>query len=283
MAKKKAATEKKRFGSGPRSMWGGSITFGLVNIPIRLQPGVKKKNVHFHLVHDKDNARLQRKFFCSVEHKEVPEDEIKKAYDVGGDKRVIVEKEELDALHPKGDRTIDILYFVDQEKIDPSFFDAPYYLQPDTRAMKAYDLLVQALKETGKAGICQFVMRSRQYIGLIRPDHTVLSLETMHFDDEVITPDELPWAPREVRLNPKELNAAKDLVNSLATDFEPRKLRDDYREAVLKLIDRKTAQKITVEEKGPEEKESPEVIDLMSALQKSLEQVKKHHKGRKAA
>jgi DNA end-binding protein Ku len=262
-------------------MWTGSITFGLVNVPIRLQPGVKKKTVHFHLVHEKDNARLKRKFFCALEHKEVPEDEIKKAYDTGNDEQVIVEKEELEKLHPKADRAIDILYFVDEKKIDPAYFDTPYYLQPEETAKKAYELLVAALKETGKAGICQFVMRSRQYIGLVRAEGTVLSLETMHFDDEVITPDELKWAPREVKLNPREIKAAEDLIESLSTDFEPEKLHDDYREAVLKLIDRKTASK-TVAEPEAEEKEGPDVIDLMSALQKSLAQVKKN-KVKKAA
>src|SRR5206468_3865395 len=130
------------------AMWSGSITFGLVNIPIRLQPGVKKKDVHFHLVHQKDNARLKRRFFCSLEHKEVPDDEIKKAYDVGHGQNVIVEKEELDALHPKAERAIDILYFVNEKDIDPAYFDAPYYLQPETSAKKAYELLVQALNDT---------------------------------------------------------------------------------------------------------------------------------------
>jgi DNA end-binding protein Ku len=279
---KKAPKKKfhKRSSGGPRSMWTGSISFGLVNIPIRLQPGVKKKTVHFHLVHEKDNARLKRKFFCSLEHKEVPDDEIKKAYDVGGDQNVIVEKEELEELQPKTERTIDILYFVDEKKIDPAYFDTPYYLQPDEAAKKPYELLVQALRETGKAGICQFVMRSRQHIGLVRAEETVLSLETMHFDDEVITVDELKWAPNEIKVNPRELKAAQELVESLSTEFEPEKLHDTYRESVLKLIDRKTAKKEMAEEKGVEEKDGPEVIDLMAALKKSLEQVKKH-KGKK--
>jgi DNA end-binding protein Ku len=282
MAAKTATRKKKAPFRGPRAMWSGSISFGLVNIPIRLQPGVKKKDVHFHLVHEKDNARLQRRYYCSLEHKEVPADEIKKAYDVGGDQRVIVEAEELESLQPKAERTLDILYFVDEKDIDPSFFDRPYYLQPEERATKAYELLVEALKSTGKAGIVQFVMRSRQHIGLIRADDTVLSLETMHFDDEVITPDELKWAPREIRLNSKELKAAEDLVSSLSEKFEPKKLHDSYREAVLKLIDRKSGQTVTAGEEKKEEQEGPEVIDLMSALRKSLEQVKKN-KGKRAA
>jgi DNA end-binding protein Ku len=283
MAKKQnRSAQKPTRGAGAHAMWGGSITFGLVNIPVRLQQAVKKKSVHFHLVHEKDNARLRRKYFCSLEHKEVPDDEIKKAYDVGHNEHVIVEKEELDKLHPQADRTLDILYFVDQKEIDPSFFDTPYYLQPETTAKKAYQLLVQALADTQKAGVCQFVMRSRQYVGLIRAEGAVLSLETMHFDDEVIRVDQLSWAPRENPLNPRELSAAKDLVESLTTPFEPKKLHDDYREAVLKMIDRKTPKKQRAAEKPAEEQESPDVIDLMSALKKSLDQVKKH-KGKKAA
>jgi DNA end-binding protein Ku len=271
----------------PKSMWKGSITFGLVNIPIRLHPGVKKKAVRFHLLHDKDNARLVRKYFCSVENKEVSNDEIKKGYDLGGDEHVVVEKEELEELQPKADRTIDILYFVDYHKIDPAYFEKPYYLMPEDNAKKTYQLMVEALEKTGKAGVCQFNLRGRQYIGIIRAERTVLMLETMYFEDEVITADELKSPPAPMKLRSQEVKAAEDLIESLSEEFEPRKLHDDYRESVLKLIDRKAAEKqVVVSEKAngkrEEDEEGPEVIDLMSALKKSLEQVKKN-KPKKAA
>jgi DNA end-binding protein Ku len=271
----------------PRPMWAGSISFGLVNIPIRMHTGVKKKAVRFHLLHDKDNSRLIRKYFCAEENKEVPNDEIKKGYDVGSEEHVVVDKEELEELRPKATRTIDILYFVDYKKIDPAYFERPYYLMPEETAKKSYQLLVESLEKTGKAGICQFVLHNRQYVGLLRAEKTVLMLETMYFEDEVITVDELKTLPPTVKVNPREVKAAEDLIESLSTDFEPEKLRDEYRVSVLKLIDKKQADQATVTAAGAkgkmdEEEQGPEVIDLMSALKKSLEQVKKN-KPKKAA
>jgi len=265
----------------PRSMWSGSISFGLVNIPVSMQPAIKKKTVHFHLVHDKDNARLKRRYVCSLEHKEVPDDEVKKAYDTAPDEHVIVEKEELEAIAPRGTRTIDILYFVDHTEIDPAYFDKPYYLMPNENAKKAYALLAHALEHSGKAGICQYIIRNRQYIGIVRAVKGVLSLENMHFDDEVITVDELKWHAPKVAISDREVKAAGDLIESLTTPFAPKKLHDTYREAVLKLIDRKKS-KAVITEPTKEEKEESGVIDLMAALQKSLEEVKKH-KTRKVA
>ena len=268
----------------PKSMWSASISFGLVNIPIRLHAGVRQKNVKFHLLHAKDNARLKRKYFCSAEDKEVPPDEIKKAYEVSKGEEVIVEKEELEELHPKSTNAIDILYFVEPTEIDPAYFDRPFYLMPTDNAKKAYQLLVEALKKTAKGGICQFSMRNKTYIGLVRAVEHVLTLETMHFEDEVISVNELKNMPATAVINDRELKAAQSLVESLVTKFEPEKLQDHYRQAVMKLIDKKMSEGKVVQDKPgkKKDKEDPGVIDLMAALEKSLEEVKKH-RGRKAA
>jgi DNA end-binding protein Ku len=279
--KTEAPEEPKKTSQRTRSMWSGTISFGLVNIPVRLIMGTRKKDVHFHLLHEKDNARLQRKYVCSADGKEVPQDEIKKAYQMPSDQMVIVEEEELKALAPKASRTIELLYFVDSTEIDPAYFDVPYYLAPGENAANAYNLLLAAMKSTKKAAISQFVLRNKEYIALVRPGENVLRLETMRFPDEIVFADELDWAPTNVKVNERELKTAEALIESLAGKFEPKKLHDDYREAVLQLVKKKAAGQEVVTQPEPEN-DQPEVIDLMAALQKSLH-VAKTQKLKKSA
>ena len=269
-------------GAGARPLWNGTISFGLINIPVRLYMGVRRKGVRFHLLHEKDNARLTRKYVCPVEDKEVPADEIKKGYEISRDQHVIVEEKELEALMPKASRTIELLYFVDVGEVDPVYFETPYYLLPDENAAKAYRLLHNALNSKKKAAIAQFVLRNKEYIALVRSVDTVLCLDTMRYPDEVVFAQDLNWKPPEVKIRDQELKMAGDLIDSLTSRFEPGKLHDDYREAVMDLVKRKAeGEKIVTA--PTEEEESPQVIDLMAALQKSLHQAKGHSKLKKTA
>jgi DNA end-binding protein Ku len=254
-----------------RSIWRGAISFGLVNVPVKLYSAVSKKTVRFNQLHEKDNSRIQMKRFCADEDEEVPFEEIVKGYEISPGRYVVITPEELEGLDPKKTRTIDIEDFVDLDEIDPLYYEHPYYLAPDTGAAKPYKLLLEALKETNKVAIARVVIRSKEYLTAIRPagDGDVLTMETMLFADELIDPGDLDELPdQDVRATEREVDMARQLIESLATGFEPGKYRDEYRERVLELIEQKASgQEITV----TAEPEEPAVVpDLMAALEASL-------------
>src|SRR4051794_4671761 len=252
-----------------RSIWRGAISFGLVNVPVKLYSAVSKKTVRFNQLHETDHSRIQLKRFCADEEAEVPYEEIVKGYEISPGRYVVITPEELELLDPKKTRTIDIEDFVDLDEIDPLFYEHPYYLAPDTGAAKPYKLLLEALRETNKVAIARVVIRSKEYLTAIRPAGDVLTMETMLFADELIDPsdiDELPDA--DVRATEREIDMARQLIESLATGFEPTKYHDEYRERVLDLIERKAeGQEITV---AAEPEEPAAVPDLMAALEASL-------------
>src|SRR3954453_16822416 len=248
-----------------RSIWIGAISFGLVNVPVKLYSAVSKKTVRFNQLHERDNSRIQLKRFCAEEDQEVPYEEIVKGYEISPGQYVVISSEELEALDPQKTRTIDIEDFVDLDDIDPLFYDHPYYLAPDTGASKPYKLLLEALRETNKVAIARVVIRSKEYLTAIRPAGDVLTMETMLFADELIDPGDIDELPDEdVRATEREVDMARQLIESLATDFEPSKYRDEYRERVLELIEQKAAgQEVTV----TAEPEAPAAVpDLMAAL-----------------
>jgi DNA end-binding protein Ku len=252
-----------------RSIWRGAISFGLVNVPVKLYSAVSKKTVRFNQLHEKDNARIQLKRFCADEDQEIPYEEIVKGYEISPGRYVVITPEELENLDPKKTRSIDIEDFVDLDEIDPLFYEHPYYLAPDTGAAKPYKLLLEALKETNKVAIARVVIRSKEYLTAIRPAGDVLTMETMLFADELIDPGDLDELPDEdVRATEREVDMARQLIESLATDFDPTKYRDEYRERVLELIERKASgQEIAM----PAEPEEPVAVpDLMAALEASL-------------
>jgi DNA end-binding protein Ku len=256
----------------PRSIWRGAISFGLVNVPVKLYSAVSKKTVRFNQLHATDHARINMKRVCSVEGDEVPYDQIVKGYEISPDQYIVIEPAELEALDPKKTRTIDIEDFVDIEQIDPLYYEHPYYLMPDTGAAKAYKLLLQALRESGKVAIARVVIRQKEYLTAIRPagdGRDVLTMETMLFSDELIDPEQIDEFPDpDVQATEREVQMAQQLVESLSTDFEPSKYRDTYREQVLELIERKAAgEEIAVQ--APSE-EPQAVPDLMAALEASL-------------
>ena len=252
-----------------RSIWRGAISFGLVNVPVKLYSAVSKKNVQFNQLHGKDSSRIKMKRFCADEDEEVPYEEIVKGYEVSPGRYVVITPEELDGLDPKKTRTIDIEDFVDLDEIDPLYYEHPYYLAPDTGAAKPYRLLLAALKETNKVAIARVVIRSKEYLTAIRPAGDVLTMETMLFADELIDPGDIDELPDEdVKATKREVDMARQLIESLATEFEPAKYRDEYRDRVLDLIERKAeGQEIAV----TAEPEAPKAVpDLMAALEASL-------------
>jgi DNA end-binding protein Ku len=253
----------------PRAIWSGAISFGLVNIPVKLYSAVSKKTVRFHQIDAESGARVRQKR-VGPDDEEIPYDQIVKGYEIGPDRYVTITSEELDALAPEKTRTIDIEDFVDLEEIDPIYYDHPYYLAPDTGASKAYQLLVDAMEDAGKVAIARVVIRSKEQLVAIRPREGTLAMETMLFADEVVPTDTLEelGTDGEVKTTDRELTMARQLIDSLSSDFEPEKYHDEYRERVLDMIERKAqGETIVIEEPT---KEPEKVPDLMAALEASI-------------
>src|SRR5215211_3566895 len=258
-----------------RAIWSGAISFGLVNIPVKLYSAVSRKTVRFHQIDAESGQRIRQQRVNPSSGDEVPYEQIVKGYEIGPDRYVTITPEELESLEPQKTRTIDIEDFVDLEQIDPIFYDHPYYLAPDTGAAKAYRLLVDAMEESGKVAVARVVLRSKEHLVAIRPRDGALAMETMLFSDEVIPPEsleELAAADGDVKTSDRELTMAQQLIDSLSSEFEPEKYRDEYRERVLDLIERKAAgEEIAVQPEAPQPKAVP---DLMAALEASLAAVK---------
>jgi DNA end-binding protein Ku len=258
----------------PRSIWSGAISFGLVNVPVKLYSAVSRKTVRFHQLNRETGNRISQRRVDPVTEEEVSYDDIVKGYELTKDSYVVITPEELEALDPEKTRTIDIEDFVDLEDIDPIFYDHPYYLVPDTGATKAYGLLLNAMQESGKVAIAKVVLRSKEQLVAIRPQEDLLCMETMIFADEVVSHesiDDLPDA-KDLKASARELKMAQQLIESLSTEWEPEKYRDEYREKVLGLIERKAAgEEIAVQPEAPQPTKVP---DLMAALEASLAAVK---------
>src|SRR3954451_25456231 len=252
----------------PRSIWSGAISFGLVNVPVKLYTAVRKKDVRFHQLHEKDGVRIQQKRVCPEEDKEVPYEEIVKGYEVSKGQYVMVEPEELEALDPEATHTIDIEDFVHLEEIDPLFFDSSYYLVPDSRGGKAYRLLLNAMSEAGMGGIARVVLRTKQYLAAVRPVDDALVLTTMNYADEVMDASELDLPSSTEKPSAREMEMADRLISSLATESDPAQYHDTYRERVLEMIEQKAEGKEVVVQ--PQTKAAAPVVDLMAALEASL-------------
>jgi DNA end-binding protein Ku len=257
-------------------MWSGAISFGLVNVPIKLYSAVSKKTVRFHQLNGETGSRIQQKRVDSTTGEEVPYESLVKGYELTKDRYVIINPDELDALDPEKSRTIDIEDFVDLADIDPVYYDHPYYLVPDKGAAKAYGLLLNAMRESGRVAIARVVLRSKEQLVAIRParDGDVLMMETMIFADEVVPKEDLDGLPEaeELKVSDREVKMAQQLIDSLATEFEPERYKDSYREKVLELIEAKAAgEEIAV---APEAPAPAKVPDLMAALEASLAAVR---------
>ncbi len=257
-----------------RAIWSGAISFGLVNVPVKLYSATSPKSVRFHQLSSKTGARIRQKRVDPSTGEEVPFEEIVKGYELSPDRYVLIEPEELDALDPKATKTIDIEEFVDLNEIDPIYYDHSYYLAPTTGGAKAYRLLLDAMREAGKVAIGRIVIRSKQQLCALRPADDVMTLSTMLFGDEVLAPDRIDEldALGEAEASDRELKMAQQLIDSLSAEFDPSKFRDDYRDRVLDLIERKAAgEEIAVQ---PEAEDTGPAPDLMAALEASLAEVR---------
>jgi DNA end-binding protein Ku len=255
-------------------MWSGAISFGLVNVPVKLYSAVSRKTVRFHQLNAETGHRIAQKRVDSVTGEEVPYEQIVKGFELTKERYVVITPEELDSVSPEKTRAIDIEDFVDLEDIDPIFYDHPYYLVPDKGAGKAYGLLLEAMRESGKVAIARVVLRSKEQLVAIRPAGDVLTMETMIFHDEVVATDELDEVPdaKDLKTSDRELKMAQQLIDSLSSDFEPSKYHDEYREKVLELVERKAeGEEIAIQ---PQAEEPEKVPDLMAALEASLAAVK---------
>jgi DNA end-binding protein Ku len=261
----------------PRSIWTGAISFGLVTVPVKLYSAVNRKTVRFHQLSGKTGVRIAQKRVDPQSGEEVAYEDIVKGYELSPDRYVVVEPDELATLQPKKTKTIEIEDFVELSQIDPIFYDHPYYLAPGPGGAKPYRLLLEAMAESEKVAIARVVIRSKEQLVAIRAMGDVLEMATMLFVDEIAPPqqlDELP-DPKEVKTTKRELEVAKQLIDSLAGDFEADKYRDTYREEVLALIERKAEGKEIAVQPEAEDVPAP-APDLMSALKASLDAVRAH-------
>jgi DNA end-binding protein Ku len=259
----------------PRSIWTGAISFGLVTVPVKLYSAVNRKTVRFHQLSSKSGARIAQKRVDPQSGEEVAYEDIVKGYELAPDRYVVIEPAELDTLQPKKTKTIEIEDFVELSQIDPIYYDHPYYLAPGPGGAKPYRLLLEAMAETDKIAIARVVIRSKEQLVAIRAMGDVLEMATMLFADEISPPerlDELPDAG-EVQTTKRELDIAKQLIGSLAGDFEPQKYHDSYRADVLALIERKAEGKEIVLAPDSEPLAEP-APDLMAALKASLDAVR---------
>jgi DNA end-binding protein Ku len=256
-------------------MWTGTIGFGMVTVPVKLYSAVDRKTVRFHQLAGKSGVRVAQKRVDPSSGEEVPYAEIVKGYELAPDRYVVIEPGELETLEPKKTKTIEIEEFVDLSQIDPVYYDHPYYLAPGQGGAKPYRLLLEAMRETGKVAIARVVIRSKEQLVAVRPMGDVLGMATMLFADEVLSPERLDEVAdaKDVKTTKRELDIAKQLVESLAGDFKPDAFQDTYREQVLALIERKAQGKAITVQPSPEEAAAP-APDLMSALKASLDAVR---------
>src|SRR6188474_2294223 len=267
-----------------RAIWKGSISFGLVNIPIGLFPATRTEELKFRLLRSKDLSPVNYKRVAEADGKEVSWDEIVKGYEYEKGKFVVLQEEDFQRVDLEATQTVDIQDFVDLEEIDPMFFYKPYYLEPQKGGDKAYALLRDALKDTNKVGVAKVVIKTRQYLAGVKPEDGALLLELMHFADELADPTKL-HVPKTLEVGKREMTMAKSLIDSMSSKWNPEKYRDDYREALMEVIEEKVeAGGKEIEEKPkPKPRPSTKVIDLVSVLQESLNKTKKAHHARKSS
>jgi DNA end-binding protein Ku len=263
----------------PRPIWSGSLSVGLVNVPVKLMSATRDLGVHFNQLHEKDKSRIEVRRVCTEENEEVPWEEVARGYELESGELIMLTDEELEAADPKKTRTIDIEAFVDLEEIDPVFFDHPYYLVPDSNeaAVRAYHLLRNVMERSDQVAIARFVLRTKEYLVAVRTRGEAITLTTMLFHDEVRSPDEV-GIDKLPKAKPKEVEQAVKLVKALQRDFDPANYDDEHRNRLLALIDKKRkGQEIEI----PDEPEAPKPVpDLMAALEASIQRMKSG--GRKA-
>jgi DNA end-binding protein Ku len=255
-----------------RAIWSGSISFGLLNVPVKLYSAVARRGISLREIRESDGVRIRHRRVAEGTEEEVPYEKIVKAFEIAPDRYVPLSKDELAALAPEKTRAIEVQDFVELGEIDPIYFDSPYYLGPADGAERAYSLLARAMKESDKVAIARFVFRNKEHLAAIRPADGVLTLTTMRFADEVVPPSELEDVlPAEApKVAKREVEMAEQLIDSLTREFDPSAYRDEYREELLAMIERKAEGKELVSAPAGEEREPTKAPDLMAALEESI-------------
>jgi DNA end-binding protein Ku len=255
-----------------RAIWKGSISFGLVNIPIAVYPATRREEFKFRLLRKSDLSPVNYKRVAEKDGREVPWDQIVKGYEYEKGKYVVLKDEDFQRVDVEATQTVDIQDFVELDEIDPIFFYKPYYLEPQKGGDKAYALLRDALKDSKKVGVAKVVIKTREYLAGVKPEDGALVLELMHFADELADTSKL-HIPKKVEVGKREMTMAKSLIDSMSSKWNPEKYKDDYREALMEVIEEKVeAGGKEIEEKPRKAPKPTKVIDLVSVLQKSLEE-----------
>ncbi|GGI05474.1 non-homologous end joining protein Ku [Egicoccus halophilus] len=257
----------------PRAIWNGAISFGLVNIPVKLVTATQSKKVSFREVRRGDNSRIRHRKVAANDGEEVTQDQIVKGYEIAPDRYVVLDPDELKALDPGRSRAIDIEDFVDLADIEPLQYESSYYLLPGEMGGKSYELLRRAMQETGKAGVARFTLRSKQYLAVLRPVGPALAVSTLLYHDEVVSPAQLDGLPEDVEVADRELTMASSLIESMTVAWDPTRYEDEHRQRVLELIERKAEGEDLAEASTPE-RDAGDVVDLMAALEASLSAAK---------
>lgn len=253
-----------------RPIWKGAISFGLVNIPIKLYTATESKDIKFRFLHKECKSPIRYQRFCPVCNEEVGNNELVKGYEYESGHFVVLEDEDFEKIPLESVKAIEIIDFVDLSEIDPIYFVKSYYLAPTELGLKPYHLLFKAMQETGKIAIARVVLRSKETLACLRLYEKALLMETIYYPNEIRSPEILPELHTEVNVNKNELKVAKDLIMNLSTEFKPEKYTSNYREALMKFIEAKIAgEEITI----PQQPENATVVDLMEALKASLAQV----------
>jgi DNA end-binding protein Ku len=269
-----------------RAIWSGTISFGLLNVPVKLYSAVARRGISLRELRESDGARIRHRRVAEGTDEEVPYENIVKAYEISPDRYVPLTKDEMAAIAPEKTRAIEVQDFVDLEDIDPIYFDSPYYLGPADGAEKAYSLLAEAMEESGKVAIARFVFRNKEHLAALRPGDGVITLTTMRFADEVVPPSELDdvLPTEKPKIGKREVEMAEQLIESLTRDFDPGQYRDEYREQLLALIERKAEGEDVLAAPTVEEPEPTAAPDLMAALEQSIAAVadKRDGKGKAA-
>ncbi len=255
-----------------QGIWSGTISFSLVAIPVRLVKAIEPGRVSFHLLHSKDYSRLTRKMFCPEEKAAVPADEIVRGYEIAPGKYVLMTDEELDSVSPERSRTIEIVEFIDLKEVDPIYYDHPYYLVPSKGGEKAYQLLVEVLRRTNRAGLAKFVLAEREYLVALTSRDGALALTTLHYSDEILPDEDI--APKKGKVDAGEEGRIRESIGRMIRDFNPGKYADSRRNKLKDLLAAKLKEKALVEVPAVEEEEGAGPPDLVAALEESMRKVK---------
>ena len=256
------------------AIWTGSINFGLVTIPVKLYTAVRGNELHFNFLHDKDKGRINNVRVCSVCGKKVEWNDIVRGYEYEKGDYVILSDEDFKSVNPEATQSVDIVEFVDQNEIDPMFYDTPYYLEPEKKGRHAYALLREALKKSGKIGIANVVIRTREHLAALKPHGEALMLEIMHYADEIVAASNFDFPPTKEKTPPTEMKAALMLIDTMVDKFDPESFRDKYKDQVLAMIEARALGKSVPKSKAKAQP-ATNVVDLMDALQRSLAERRK--------